>query len=290
MSAPETASFSVKAVSEESRAVTYVRPVRGWTSLQLKELWRYRELLYFFVWRDVKVRYRQTALGAGWAILQPLFTMVLFTVVFGRLAKIPSEGLPYPVFSYAGLVPWTLFANGLSHASNSLVGNPTLITKVYFPRLALPVAKVLAGLVDFALAFVMLLALMTYYHVTPTANTVWLPIFIILTMITALGLGLWLAAINVQYHDVQYVVPFLIQMWLFATPIAYPASLLPHAWQKVAAINPMYGVVASFRWALLGTEGAPASMILVSSLVSVLLLVSGAYYFRRVEKDFADLV
>jgi lipopolysaccharide transport system permease protein len=290
MSAPETASFSVKAVSEESRAVTYVRPVRGWTSLQLKELWRYRELLYFFVWRDVKVRYRQTALGAGWAILQPLFTMVLFTVVFGRLAKIPSEGLPYPVFSYAGLVPWTLFANGLSHASNSLVGNPTLITKVYFPRLALPVAKVLAGLVDFALAFVMLLALMTYYHVTPTANTVWLPIFIILTMITALGLGLWLAAINVQYHDVQYVVPFLIQMWLFATPIAYPASLLPDAWQKVAAINPMYGVVASFRWALLGTEGAPASMILVSSLVSVLLLVSGAYYFRRVEKDFADLV
>jgi len=271
-------------------AVTRREPVKGWAPLRLNELWHYRELIYFFVWRDIKVRYKQTVLGAAWAVLQPLFTMVLFAVVFAKLAKVPSDGVPYPLFSYTALVPWTLFAGGLSHASNSLVGNPTLITKVYFPRLAMPIARVLAGLMDFVLAFGLLLGMMGYYRVAPTVHVVWLPLFVLLTIVTALGVGFWFAAINVKYHDVQYVVPFLIQLWLFATPIAYPASLLPHSWQTIAAINPMFGVVTSFRWGLLGAQRAPLGMMLVSALVSLTLLVTGAYYFRRTEKDFADII
>jgi len=277
-------------VQSEQPPITHVRPVHGWTSLRLHEVWEYRELLYFFVWRDIKVRYKQTALGAAWAVLQPLFTMVLFTLVFARLAKVPSDGIPYPLFVYTALVPWTFFANGLSHASSSLVSSPTLITKVYFPRLALPTARVLAGLVDFVLAFAILVGMMAYYRVVPTINAGWLPVFLAIAFATALGLGLWLAALNIKYHDIQYVVPFLIQVWLFTTPIAYPASLLPHKWQQIAAFNPMAGVVAGFRWMLLGAESPHLSVLLTSTTVALLLLITGAYYFRRAEKDFADII
>jgi lipopolysaccharide transport system permease protein len=246
--------------------------------------------LYFLVWRDVKVRYKQTVLGAAWAIIQPFFTMVVFSLFFGRLAQIPSDGIPYPIFSYAALVPWTFFANGLSQSSNSLVGSANLITKVYFPRLTIPIATVLSGLVDFVLAFIVLLGMMLYYGIVPTMNVVWLPLFLLLALVTSLGVGLWLSAMNVEFRDVRYVVPFLTQFWLFATPIAYPSSLLPEPWRALYGLNPMAGVVEGFRWALLGTQTAPGPLILVSTLAALVLLVSGAYYFRRMEKTFADVV
>ncbi|HXH24746.1 MAG TPA: ABC transporter permease [Vicinamibacterales bacterium] len=270
----------------------YVRvaPSSGWTSLRLGELWRYRELLFFLVWRDVKVRYKQTALGASWAIIQPLFTMVVFSLFFGRLAKIPSDGLPYPLFSYAALVPWTFFANGLAQSADSLAASANLLRKVYFPRLALPIATVLAGVVDFAIAFAVLLLMMLFYGVVPTANMLWLPFFLVLAWTTALGAGLWLAALNVEYRDVRYVVPFLIQFWLFATPIAYPSTLLDEPWRTVYGLNPMAAVVEGFRWALLGSAAAPGGMVWVSTAISLLLLVGGAYYFKRLERTFADLV
>lgn len=267
-----------------------IEPRRGWASLGLREIWAYRELLYFFVWRDVRVRYKQTVLGASWAIIQPLFTMLVFSLFFGRLAKMPSDGVPYPLFSYAGLVPWTFFASGLALAANSLVGSANLITKVYFPRPIVPVASVLSVAVDFALAFIVLLAMMIYYQRPPTVNVVWLPFFFLLALVTATGVGLWLSALNVKYRDVRYVVPFLTQFWLFATPIAYPSSLLEHPWRTVYGVNPMVGVVEGFRWALLGARTAPGPIIVVSSVAALLVLVSGAFYFRRVERSFADLV
>ncbi|MEO6457180.1 MAG: ABC transporter permease [Chloroflexia bacterium] len=267
-----------------------IKPSRGWVSLNLHELWEYRELLYFLVWRDIKVRYKQTALGAAWAIIQPFFTMVVFTLFFGRLAKIPSDGIPYPVFAYAALVPWTFFANGLSQSANSLVGSAHLITKVYFPRLAVPIATVLSGVVDFVLAFIVLLGMLLVYGILPTFNVVWLPLFLLLALVTSLGVGLWLSALNVQFRDVRYVVPFLTQIWLFATPIAYPSSLLPEAWRTLYGLNPMVGVVEGFRWALLGANTAPGPIIGVSALAASALLVSGLYYFRRMEKTFADVV
>jgi lipopolysaccharide transport system permease protein len=250
----------------------------------------YRELLYFLVWRDVKVRYKQTVLGAAWAIIQPFMTMVVFSLFFGRLAGIPSEGVPYPIFSFAALVPWTFFANGLSQSANSLVGSANLLTKVYFPRLAIPIATVLSGAVDFVLAFVVLLGMMLFYRVTPTWNALWLPLFLLLALVTALGVGLWLSALNVQYRDVRYVVPFVVQFWLFATPIAYPSSLLPQLWRSIYALNPMVGVVEGFRWALLGTETAPGAMIFISAAAAVVILVSAMFYFRRMEDTFADVV
>lgn len=274
----------------ESSAVTRIEASSSWVALQLAELWRYRELLYFLTWRDIKVRYKQTALGAAWAIIQPFFTMVVFSLFFGRLAKVPSDGVPYPIFAYAGLVPWTFFANGLNQSSASIVGSANLIRKVYFPRLAVPLASVLAGVVDFLLAFAILLAMMAYYSVPVTAATLWLPLFVVLALVTALGVGLWLSALNVKYRDIRYVVPFLTQFWMFATPIAYPSSLLPEEWRTVYAINPMVGVVESFRWALAGTDTAPGPMIAVSAATSVLILIGGAFYFRRMEKDFADIV
>jgi lipopolysaccharide transport system permease protein len=255
----------------------------------LSELWEYRELLYFLTWRDVKVRYKQTALGAAWAIIQPFFTMVVFSIFFGRLAGIPSDGIPYPIFSYTALLPWTFFANGLSQASNSLVGSVNLITKVYFPRLVMPLSAVLGGLLDFAIAFVVLLGMMVFYGVWPTTATVWLLPFLLLALVTALGASLWLSALNVQYRDVRYAVPFLTQFWLFATPIAYPSSLLSAPWRTLYGLNPMVGVVEGFRWALLGSR-PPGPMLGVSAAAAVLLLVSGAYYFRRMEKTFADVV
>ena len=273
-----------------ARGVLRVEPSRGWVSLKLGELWAYRELLYFLVWRDIKVRYKQTALGAAWAVIQPFCTMVVFSLFFGRLAGVKSDNVPYPIFAYAALVPWTFFANGLSESSNSLVGSANLIKKVYFPRLAVPAAAVLAGLVDFAVAFVVLCAMMLYYGVALTANVLWLPLFLLLALATALGAGLWLSALNVQYRDVRYVVPFAVQFWLFATPIAYPSSLLPEPWRTVYGLNPMAGVVEGFRWALLGTETRPGAMTALSALAALLLLVSGAFYFRRMEKTFADVV
>ncbi|MDX1413078.1 MAG: ABC transporter permease [Candidatus Promineifilaceae bacterium] len=267
-----------------------IEPASGWASLKLHEIWEFRELLYFFVWRDIKVRYKQTILGAAWAILQPFLTMVVFSLFFGRLAGIPSEGVPYPIFSYAALVPWTFFANGSNQAANSMVSNANLIKKIYFPRLIVPSAVVTAGLVDFVLAFIVLLLMMAYFRIYPTARILWTPLFLLLAIITTMGIGLWLSAMNVQFRDVRYAVPFLIQLWLFITPVAYPSSLLSEPWQTLYGLNPMAGVVEGFRWSLLGTEVGSLTMILLSSLVSVILLVSGAFYFKRLERTFADVV
>jgi lipopolysaccharide transport system permease protein len=271
--------------------VIRIEPSQGWVSLRLRELWEYRELLYFLVWRDVKVRYKQTVLGAAWAIIQPFFTMVVFSIFFGNLAKIPSDGIPYPIFSYTALVPWSFFANGLTQASNSLVGGARLIRKVYFPRLAMPIATVLSGGVDFLLAFIVLLGIMLAYGIVPTVHALWLPLFLLLALITSLGTGLWLSAMNVQFRDVRYTVPFITQFWMFVTPIAYPSSLIEDPLlHTLYGINPMVGVVEGFRWALLGTGTAPGSILVVSSLAALALLVSGAFYFRRMEKTFADVV
>jgi lipopolysaccharide transport system permease protein len=274
---------------KETIPVLRIEPSRGWVSLKLKELWDYHELLYFLTWRDIKVRYKQTVLGAAWAIIQPFFTMIVFSLFFGKLAKIPSDGIPYPIFSYAALVPWTFFANGLSQSSNSLVGGANLIKKVYFPRLVMPISGVVSGVVDFVLAFVILIGMMLFYGIIPTLNVFWLPFLLLLAFVTSLGVGLWLSALNVEYRDVRYVVPFLTQFWLFATPIAYPSSLLSEPWRTLYGINPMVGVVEGFRWALLRTDTAPGPIIIVSTLASLAILVSGAYYFRRMEKTFADV-
>jgi lipopolysaccharide transport system permease protein len=236
------------------------------------------------------VRYKQTALGAAWAIIQPVFTMIVFSVFFGRLGKIPSDGVPYPLFAYAALVPWTFFSQGLSQASNSLVGSGNLIKKVYLPRLSVPIAAVTSGLIDFAIAFIVLLGMILYYGITPTLNVVWLPFLLLLTLITSLGVSLWLSALNVQFRDVRHAIPFLTQFWLFATPIAYPSSLLSEPWRTLYSINPMVGVVEGFRWALLGTDTAPGPMIIVSALAALAILVSGTFYFRRLEKTFADVI
>ncbi len=274
----------------DNPVVIRIEPSRGWVSLKLGELWEYKELLYFLIWRDIKVRYKQTVMGAAWAFIQPFFTMVVFSLFFGRLAKIPSDGVPYPLFSFAALLPWTFFANGLSNASNSLVGSSNLITKVYFPRLAIPIANVFSGIVDFSIAFVTLMGMMLYYGMMPTWNALWLPLLLLLALVTALGVSLWLSAMNVQFRDVKYTIPFITQFWLFATPIAYPSSLLTEPWKSVYAINPMVGVVEGFRWALLSTDTAPGLPVLISTVVAVTILVGGLFYFRRLEKTFADVV
>jgi lipopolysaccharide transport system permease protein len=281
-------------VSEEAAGAATptvrIRPSRGWISLDLKQLWEYRELLFFLTWREIKVRYKQTVLGAAWAILQPLFTMLVFTLFFGRLAKMPSDGIPYSVFSLAALTPWTFFSNGLNQSANSLVGSANLLQKVYFPRLAIPISAVLSGLVDFLLALALLGGLMLVEGIVPGRNVIWLPFFVALGFATALGVGLWLAAMNVQYRDIRYTIPFLTQFWMFATPIAYPSSLLPQPWRTLYGVNPMAGVVEGFRWALLDAKTAPGPMILVSTAIALLVLISGAYYFRRMERTFADIV
>jgi lipopolysaccharide transport system permease protein len=266
-----------------------LEPSRGWVSLQLKDLWSYRELLYFLVWRDVKVRYKQTALGAAWAVIQPVFTMLVFSIFFGKLGKIPSDGIPYPIFSYAALLPWNFFSQAINESSNSLVGSSNLIRKVYFPRLVIPISGVLAGLVDFGIAFVVLIVMILYYKIHLTFNLLLLPLFLLLAICTALGVGLWLSAMNVKYRDVKFIVPFLTQFWLFATPVAYPSSMLQEPWRTLYGLNPMAGVVEGFRWALLNTD-PPGPMILLSGVVTVFLLIAGAFYFRRMEKTFADLV
>ena len=262
----------------------------GWVSLRLGDLWEYRELVYFLTWRDIKVRYKQTVLGAAWAILQPVLTMLVFSLFFGRLARMPSEGVPYPIFTFAALVPWSFFANGLTQSSNSLVGSANLITKVYFPRLIVPVATVLSGVIDFLLAFLVLVVMMGYYRITPPATVVWLPLFLLLAVMASLGTGLWLSAMNVQFRDVRYTVPFLTQFWLFATPIAYPSSLLHQPWRTIFGINPMVGAVEGFRWALFGHAAPPVTVVAVSFVSATLVLVTGALYFRRMERTFADIV
>jgi homopolymeric O-antigen transport system permease protein len=276
--------------SPGDKPVVRIRPSRGWIAVNLRDLWAYRELLYFLTWRDIKVRYKQTVLGAAWAILQPFLTMVVFSLFFGRLAGVPSDGIPYPIFSFAALVPWQFFANGLTNATNSLVASTNLIQKVYFPRMVIPFSAVLAGVVDFALAFVVLLAMMLFYRIAPTGATIWLPLFLLLALITSLAVGLWLTAMNVQFRDVRYAVPFILNAWMFATPIAYPSSLLHEPWHTLYGLNPMAGVVEGFRWALLGTEPAPGPMVLVSALVSVVLFIGGLFYFRRMERTFADVI
>ena len=276
--------------SGASRPETVIEPPRPWAPLDLRELWDQRELIYFLAWRDIKVRYKQTALGASWAILQPIFGMIVFSVFFGRLGHIPSDGLPYPLWSFAGLVPWTFFAQGLTQASNSLVLSQNLLRKVYFPRLAIPIATVLSAALDLALAFIVLVGMMVFYGIQPTPRALAVLPLAVLAFVAALGAGLWLAALSVRYRDVRYIVPFLVQFWLFATPIAYPSSLLPPPWRTVYAINPMTGVVEGFRWALLGANTTPGAMLVVSTVTAVLVLVGGAYYFRRTEHTFADLV
>lgn len=267
-----------------------LQPSKGWRAVNAAELWQFRELLYFLTWRDVKVRYKQTALGALWAILQPLLTMVVFTIFFGRLAKIPSDGIPYPIFAFTALVPWTFFANGVTLSANSLVQSANILKKVYFPRLLIPVSSVLSGIVDFAFACGLLIMLMLWYGIMPTTRVLWLPLFLLLAFGTALGVGLWLSAVNVQFRDVRYTIPFITQLWLFASPIAYPSSLLSEPWRTVYGLNPMVGVVEGFRWALLGSGPAPAAMIWMSTGVACALLVSGVFYFRRMERSFADVV
>ena len=277
----------------DSLEVTRLEPSRGWVDLGLSELWKYRELLYFLTWRDVKVRYKQTLLGAGWAVLQPLFMVVVFSLFFKKLSD-TGGSVPYRVVTFTALVPWMFFSNGLSQASNSVVSSANLVRKVYFPRLAIPIASVLSGVVDFLIAFVLLLGMMAWHGIWPGWNALFLPLFVLLSVVTSLGVGLWLAALNVQFRDIKYVIPFLTQFWLFASPVAYPSSRIlrdyGETWYAVYGLNPMAGVVEGFQWTLLGVGHPPGVMVLVSAVTSVLLLVGGAFYFRRMERHFADLI
>jgi lipopolysaccharide transport system permease protein len=287
-----TPSRAVSAPSVERSELPHTRiePSKGWISLGLRDLWQYRELLFFLAWRDIKVRYKQTALGAAWAVIQPLFTMLVFTLFFGRLAKVPSDGIPYPLFSYTALLPWQLFAYALTESSNSVVANERLITKVYFPRLIVPLASILSGLVDFVIAFTLVIGMMVWYGVRPTWAVLTLPFFVIFTMMTALGVGLWFSALNVQYRDVRHTLTFIVQFWLIASPVAYSSTLVPARWRPLYGLNPMAGVIEGFRWALLGKAQAPGTMLCVSVVVVAIVLVGGLYYYRRMEKTFADVV
>ena len=267
----------------------HISPPKKWIPIDLHELWNYRELLYSFTWRDIKIRYKQTALGFLWAVIQPLFMMLIFTVVFGRLARMPSDDVPYPLFVLAALLPWTLFAEGLTRSTSSMITNAGIMTKVYFPRLIMPFSGVLSPLVDFAVSLTILVVMMAYYGFIPTLNVLFLPLFILLALATSLGIGLWLSALNVRYRDFQYTIPFLIQLGLFASPVVYPASLVPEPVRFLYGLNPMAGVIEGFRWALLGTE-MPGAMILVSVCMVFVLLVSGAFYFRKMEQYYADVV
>lgn len=270
----------------------YIKPSTGFAALNLRDLWTYRELVYFMVWRDVKVRYKQTMLGAAWAIIQPVLTMLVSYFLFDRIAKIPTDGdIPYPIFSYTALLPWGLFTAALNQASRSLTANQSMVTKIYFPRLVLPLASILSGLVDFVIAFVILIGLMIYYRVMPSINVIWsLPLFILLTIITALGVALWLSAINVQYRDVNYALPFMTLFWQFLTPVFYSSTLISDKWQLVYSLNPMAGVVNGFRWALLGTNTGPGPGMAISVIIAIIILIGGLFYFRNMEKTFADTI
>lgn len=290
MIAGEKSISPMRPESNDRVPVTVYEPSKGWAPLRLRQLWQYRELLYFLIWRDVKVRYKQTVLGGAWAILQPFLTMIVFSVIFGYLAQLPSDGIPYPVFAYTALLPWQFFAHALSEAGNSLVLNQQLLKKVYFPRLVIPIAVVLAGLVDFGIGFVFLIGMMLYFHIIPTIAILALPFFVLLTVATALAVGLWLSALDVEYRDVRYIIPFVTQFWMFVTPVAYSSTLIPERWRAWYGLNPMAGVVEGFRWALLGKTGEVGPLILISSVAVVVLLVGGLYYFRRMERTFSDVV
>ncbi len=271
--------------------ITVIKSSKGCSFNKLVEIWKYRELLYFFIWRDIKVRYKQTIIGASWAIIQPVLAMIIFTIFFGYIAKIPSDNIPYTIFSFAALVPWIFFANGLTQCSESLVSNSNLIKKVYFPRIIIPIASVLSGFVDFILAFIVLLLMMPFFGMLPSMNILWIPFFILLACVTSLGVGLWFATMNVLFRDVRHVVPFLIQLWLFASPVVYPSSMLPEPWRSVYGINPMVGVIEGVRWSLFGTEeNAPGLMLIVSAFVSLFILLTGLLFFCRTEKKIADVI
>src|SRR6202789_117994 len=278
------------ALSKPAVPVMRITPPTRWWILPFGELWDFRELIYFFVWRDIKIRYKQTAIGAAWAVLQPLLTMLIFSLFFGRLAHIPSEGLPYPIFYYSALLPWMYFAAAMQNATSTIVENQRVITKVYFPRLALPLASILSGLVDFGVSFLMFVVLMIYYGIRPTAAVIWFPAFILLAILTALGVGRWLSALNALYRDVRYVLPFLVQFWLFASPVAYPASLVPPKWRWLYGLNPMSGVIEGVRWSLTGHTSPPGRLIFVSTAAVLVLLASGLAYFQKVETTVADVV
>jgi len=277
-------------VSPHAGPVCIIRPPRGWWDIDLREIWAYRELLYFFVWRDIKVRYKQTVIGAAWAVIQPFMTMVVFSLFFGKLARIPSDGLPYPIFYYSALLPWMYFAHSLSGATNIIVEHQRVITKVYFPRLILPIAAVLSGLVDFGIAFTILVGMMVFYGLAPSLSVFWLPAFLMLTLLTALGVGVWLSALNAIYRDVRYAVPFLIQFWMFASPVAYPSSIVPEQWRWLYGLNPMAGVIEGFRWSLTGVGQPPGVLLGVSALAVLVVLVGGLAFFRRMEGTIADWV
>ena len=270
----------------------YLKPSTGLAALNLRDLWMYRELVYFMVWREVKVRYKQTMLGAAWAIIQPVMNMIVFSVLFGGIAKLPTDGnIPYPIFTFTALLPWQLFVGALNQASRSLTANQNMVTKIYFPRLVLPLASILSGLVDFIIAFVILIGLMVYYRVTPSISVIWaLPLLLLLAIVTALGVALWLSAINVQYRDVNYALPFLTQFWFFITPVAYSSNLISAKWQLIYSINPMAGVVNGFRWAVLGVGNGPDAGLWISVVVSIVFLIGGLFYFRNMEKTFADTI
>lgn len=271
-------------------SITVIRPPQGWGDFGWRELWAYRELLSFFIWRDVKVRYKQTVIGAGWAIIQPFFTMVIFSLFFGLLAKIPSESLPYPIFYYSALLPWTYFAGALHNSTNTMIEHQRVITKIYFPRLILPLSAVLSGLLDFGIAFTLLIGMMVFYGIVPTPAILLLPLFLLLAVATALGAGLWLSALNAIYRDVRYAVPFLVQVWMFASPVVYPSSLIPERWRWLYGLNPMAGVIEGFRWALTGQGQPPGPLLLVSAGAVLLLVIGGLLYFRRMEGTIADVV
>ncbi|HKN61276.1 MAG TPA: ABC transporter permease [Candidatus Acidoferrales bacterium] len=276
-----------------SPPIVRITPPSGWWAIPFRELWEYRELVYFFVWRDIKIRYKQTAIGAAWAVLQPFLTMLIFSLFFGALAHIPSQGLPYPIFYYSALLPWMYFAASLQNATNTIVENQRVITKVYFPRLALPISAVLSGLVDFAISFLMFVAMMAYYHIHPTLAVLWMPVFLLMAVLTALGMGLWLSALNAIYRDVRYVVPFLVQFWMFASPVVYPSSLVSARWPKWAwlyGLNPMVGVIDGFRWSITGHGDPPGRLVLISFGVVLVVLLSGLAYFQRMETTIVDVV
>ena len=284
-------------ITKHETKVVHIKPTRGWASLNLRDLWTYRELVYFMIWRDLKVRYKQTVLGVTWALLQPFLQMVVFSIFFGGLAKVPTDnGIPYPIFVYVALLPFTLFTKALNDASRSLVGHQNMVSKIYFPRLILPLSSVLGGLVDFALAFLVLIGLMIYYSITGgfhfIINAAWLalPFFILLTLVTGLGVALWLSALYVQYRDVGYILPFLAEFWKFVSPVVYSSTMIPEQWQMLYSINPMVGVINGFRWALLGAPSPIGMGLLVSTVVAILLLATGWMYFRRMERTFADLI
>lgn len=280
---------TIPAGSEQFPTIV-IEPSHGWAALQLRELWRYRELLYFLIWRDLKLRYKQTVIGAAWAILQPLLTMLIFAVIFGRLIGVPSDGLPYPLFAYAALLPWSFFSLSMTQAGMSLIRDSNLISKIYFPRLVVPISSVLSGVVDFFVAFIVLLGLMAYYGIVPSLAALTIPLFLALALMSALGVSLWLSALNVKYRDIRYTIPFLVQIWLYATPVAYPSSLIPDNWRLLYGLNPMVGVIEGFRWALLGAQNPDGWMIAISSAIVILLFIGGLFFFRRMEREFADIV